>query len=425
MPPKPAPRPQKAVRYWAGRGKEEEQESDSGSDDEQTAKQQLIQHQQQQQQQPQQAHTVYDYNRAATDRRLQRLSAKRADSDTDSDSSEQTSTRRRAASATASANNDNLNKLKQTETENESDDDEAEAQRRARLRMVAQRRAAEAAAANASNANDALNTTANDASEFESESESEYESDSDDNSRNRPLLKPVFIPKAHRETIQERERMEQEERDAELQRLKDLEERKKESHNLVEEELRKEIAAATVNDTIPDVDDTDGINEEEEFELWRLRELNRIKRDRKERDAEEKLLQDIERRRNMTDAEIQEENERLNGGKAEEKKSYKFMQKYYHKGAFFTDEEIVATRDFNEPTLEDKFDKSILPAVMQVKNFGRSGQTKWTHLSKEDTSSKDSAWFQNTDVNKRTLSKMGGMKQSYDKPTVRKRSKLE
>ncbi|KAI9339647.1 hypothetical protein BDR26DRAFT_380327, partial [Obelidium mucronatum] len=257
-------------------------------------------------------------------------------------------------------------------------------------------------------------------------SESSYESASESESESalrRPLLKPVFIPKAHRETIQERERRELEAAEAEAQRLKDLEERKKESHNLVEEELRKEIAAATVNDTIPDVDDTDGLNEEEEFELWRLRELNRIKRDRKERDAEEKLLADIERRRNMTDAEIQEENERLNGGKNEEKASYKFMQKYYHKGAFFTDEEIVAKRDFNQPTLEDKFDKSILPEVMQVKNFGRSGQTKWTHLSKEDTSSKDSAWFQNSDVNKRTLSKMGGMKQSYEKPTAKRLKK--
>ncbi|KAJ3065033.1 Microfibrillar-associated protein 1 [Rhizoclosmatium hyalinum] len=126
----------------------------------------------------------------------------------------------------------------------------------------------------------------------------------------------------------------------------------------------------------------------------------------------------------MTDAEIQAENEKLNP-KKEEKKQLKFMQKYYHKGAFFTDEEIVATRDFNEPTLEDKFDKTILPAVMQVKNFGKSGQTKWTHLSKEDTSNRDSAWFQDSDVNKRTLAKMAGMKQSYEKPTARKKSKIE
>ena len=64
-------------------------------------------------------------------------------------------------------------------------------------------------------------------------------------------------------------------------------------------------------------------------------------------------------------------------------------------GAFFQNEssDRAATAgsddifrcDFSAPTGEDKMDKSILPKVMQVKHFGRSGRTKWTHLVNEDT----------------------------------------
>ena len=42
-------------------------------------------------------------------------------------------------------------------------------------------------------------------------------------------------------------------------------------------------------------------------------------------------------------------------------------------------------RDFSLPTLGDKVNKELLPAVMQVRNFGKSGRSKYTHLVDQDT----------------------------------------
>ena len=54
--------------------------------------------------------------------------------------------------------------------------------------------------------------------------------------------------------------------------------------------------------------------------------------------------------------------------------------------AYTQDEENdVFKRDFGQATLEDHFDKTVLPKVMQVKDFGRAGRTKYTHLVDQDT----------------------------------------
>ena len=52
---------------------------------------------------------------------------------------------------------------------------------------------------------------------------------------------------------------------------------------------------------------------------------------------------------------------------------------------FKDEEEEIFKRDFTGATLEDHFDKTVLPKAMQVKNFGRSGRTKYTHLVDQDT----------------------------------------
>ena len=84
---------------------------------------------------------------------------------------------------------------------------------------------------------------------------------------------------------------------------------------------------------------------------------------------------ELERRRNLTEAEREAENARLgtDHNQKKDKVAYNFMQKYYHKGAFFqgsdsdnlTDEQkALLNRDYNMPTGDDKMDKSVLPAVL-------------------------------------------------------------
>lgn len=100
------------------------------------------------------------------------------------------------------------------------------------------------------------------------------------------------------------------------------------------------------------------------------------------------------------------------------------MQKYYHKGAFYQDEELNK-RDYNLPTLEDKADKSVLPSVLQKRmgTFGRRAQSKWTHLTAEDTTNFDPATRVTEQVANKQLKKLGGykFKDTLDRPSAQRR----
>lgn len=142
----------------------------------------------------------------------------------------------------------------------------------------------------------------------------------------------------------------------------------------------------------------------------------------------EKERAEIERVRNLTEDERRQEaraNPREVINKAAKGK-YKFLQKYYHRGVFYLDEDDeIYKRDFAQATLEDHFDKTILPKVMQVKNFGRCGRTKYTHLVDQDTTQFDSPWYSDTSNNiKFHNEKAGGMKQIFEKPSTSKRKKM-
>ena len=239
------------------------------------------------------------------------------------------------------------------------------------------------------------------------ETDSEYETDSDASDSGggvaRKMFKPVFVRKIERDTIEERDKM-LAELDAEAAKTEAAKAAKKaESKKLVEVEVKREEALAAAMDEMEpsDVDTDDELDDALEFDAWKSRELERLKTDRIQRELIFREREEQERIRSMTEEERDLYHAKRLAKRAEqekEKPKMAFMQKYYHKGAFFQESaddafgtagpDEIYKRDFSAPTAEEKFDKSILPAAMQVRKgkFGRAGQTKWTHLAAEDTS---------------------------------------
>ncbi|XP_057326510.1 microfibrillar-associated protein 1-like [Microplitis mediator] len=265
-------------------------------------------------------------------------------------------------------------------------------------------------------------------SDSSSAESSEYEEYTDSEEECGPRLKPVFVMKEDRITTAEHEKEAFKQQQMEVESKKMADERKRQTLRMVEEAIRKETQGGKTTDSkeskLEDVC-TDDENDEVEYEAWKLRELKRIKRDREEREATEKERLEIERIRNLTEEERRQEaklNPKVITNKAAKGK-YKFLQKYYHRGAFYLDrDEGILARDSSGATLEDHFDKSILPKVMQVKNFGRSGRTKYTHLVDQDTTQFDSPWTSETAQNlKFHNNQSAGMKQMFEKPSFKKR----
>ncbi|CAN6178055.1 unnamed protein product [Urochloa humidicola] len=231
------------------------------------------------------------------------------------------------------------------------------------------------------------------AAESESDSESTCEADSEEEKMRITVVKPVFVPKPRRDTVMEKERIEEKRRRLQEIVRRRMEDRKVETRRIVVEVIIKEELTEKARNEEPfaDVDTDDEADDSKEYEAWKNREIERIKRDR-----EARLRQgEIEKVRNMTGEDRMECETGNSKPLAKSKKNVKFMQRYYHRGTFFQEKaddgsqisglDDIYRRDFYAPTGEDKMDKTILPKVMQVKKFGRSGRVKWTHLVNEDT----------------------------------------
>ncbi|VDO04777.1 unnamed protein product [Rodentolepis nana] len=326
------------------------------------------------------------------------------------------------------------------EEEGEDVDEEELARRRELIRQRArQRRVAEEMDLERAELNritDAATAEAiNEEEEIYEEIEEEYTSSSSEDEMGAPKLKPVFVRKDERITLQAKQRADQiaAEAAAETKRLAD--ERRRDTLKLLEAEIRREAEEARLMQEELDALDSDDAavsgdphKEQEEYELWKVRELKRIRRDREARETIERERAEVERIRAMTEAERQAEfrkNPKEITNQASKGK-YKFLQKYFHRGAFFvqSEEDKIYQRDFTKPTLEDHFDKTRLPEVLRVKNFGRAGRTKYTHLVDQDTTAFDAAWSSNDPLAmKFQMQHGGGFKEIYEKPTAKKKMK--
>ncbi len=235
------------------------------------------------------------------------------------------------------------------------------------------------------------------------DADSEEEESSSDDEPKKPMLAPKFISKAKR-AQQASNGPTAEERAAEEERL-----RKEKADDMLQAQLEREAAARAAGkkfwddeDIAPEdeVDDTDDLDPEAERAAWKLRELKRVRRDLLAIEEKEKEREEIERRRNMT-ADEREEEDRIyieaQKDDREGKGKMAYMQKYFHKGAFFNaedgdqDEEVQAAlnRDLAGARFEDEAgDKAILPEYMRIRDMtqlGRKGRTKYKDLKNEDT----------------------------------------
>ncbi|KAJ5832557.1 microfibrillar-associated protein MfaP1 [Penicillium riverlandense] len=246
--------------------------------------------------------------------------------------------------------------------------------------------------------------------EEEEEESSEEESSSEDEAPRRVLLRPTFIKKDKRgnAAVQATDKTQAaaggaESTADEVRRAQ----RQEKADNLVRDQLEKDAIARTAahrawdDDELVEadeegaIDDRDGADPEAEFAAWKLRELKRLKREREAIEEAEKEREEIERRRNLTAEERDREDREFLANQQEEREANRgqtgFMQRYFHKGAFFRDDqerEGLDQRNLMGRSFVDDVNRETLPQYMQVRDMtklGKKGRTRYRDLKSEDT----------------------------------------
>merc|ERR1719376_233348 len=221
-----------------------------------------------------------------------------------------------------------------------------------------------------------------------------------------------FKPASQRSTLKERDVNDEAER-KQYELMKKIEEdRIQESKELVrklvvhvdadeERQALKPKGTLLGEEIVTMPDDNDELNPEEDRQEWEKREIERIMREILLRESMMKDIDELERRRSLTDEQRMEEDRKFAETLPKVEKGaikYQYMQKWFHKGAFFqdetqTDKDSIYLRDFQQPTVADMTNRESLPAPMKLRRgqFGMKGATKYTHLRDQDTTDKTSA----------------------------------
>ncbi|KAJ4401753.1 hypothetical protein N0V82_010841, partial [Gnomoniopsis sp. IMI 355080] len=233
-------------------------------------------------------------------------------------------------------------------------------------------------------------------------SEEEEDSSSEEEETRRPVMvRPKFLSKAAREAQAQAQNTQQpppptEEETAALRRA--------EADALVEAQIQKDLAARLAgrkhwdddddneggSDDGDAVDDTDDIDPAAEYAAWRLRELKRLARAREAIEAKEREIAEKERRQNLSEEARRAEDEALLAAQQAEKEGrgkMGYMQKYFHKGAFYQGESAALgldKRDLAGARFADAVrDAEALPAALQMRDMtrlGRKGASKYKDL---------------------------------------------
>ena len=231
------------------------------------------------------------------------------------------------------------------------------------------------------------------------EDSSSAESSSEEEGSRRPV-RPVFIKKAVRKEVLSSTTLPL----GEDSNIDEDARRKQQADIMIQERLEKDAMARAAGrknwdddeiEEVDQVDDTDGLDPETERAAWKLRELKRVKRERETVEMAEKERDEVERRRNLSKEDREEEDREFlesqkEAGEGKGKMSY--MQKYFHKGAFYQDDEVakaLAERDIMGSRIaDDVSNRDLLPQYMQIRDMtklGRKGRTKYKDLKTEDT----------------------------------------